>query len=241
MRSYLASCSACAAARIRVARASSSTAPRTPRDAGAIWPRAAIEPRPRGIARVSSHSRRLRRVAVVRTYLTLDHPSELRPARAPALDTTIRLERRDPCPIALYRRLYREVGGPWFWHERLNWTDAALEAHLASPDVAVWELAVGGESAGYFELRRHDDDSVEIQYFGLVPKFIGRGLGGMMLTRAVEEAWLMRARRVWLHTCTLDSPRALPAYKARGFREYRTERLAVDIEGDAVVAERRAD
>lgn len=95
-----------------------------------------------------------------------------------------------------------------------------------------------GESAGYFELQRHDDGSVEIDYFGLIPKFIGRGLGGPMLTRAVQEAWGMRAKRVWLHTCTLDSPRALPGYKARGFREYKTERLEVDIEGSEVVGER---
>lgn len=97
---------------------------------------------------------------------------------------------------------------------------------------------VDGESAGYFELQRQDDGSVEIVYFGLVPKFIGRGLGGPLLTRAVEEAWTMGAKRVWLHTCTLDSPRALPGYKARGFREFRTERLEVDIEGSQVVGER---
>ncbi len=96
-----------------------------------------------------------------------------------------------------------------------------------------------GESAGYFELQRHDDGAVEIVYFGLTPGFIGRGLGGMMLTRAVREAWDMDATRVWLHTCTLDSERALPGYKARGFREYKTERLEVDIDGTEVVGERK--
>lgn len=120
----------------------------------------------------------------------------------------------------------------------MHWTDDELAQHLAAPNVGIWELLVGDESAGYFELYRHDGGSVEIDYFGLIPKFIGRGLGGMMLTRAVEEAWAMGARRVWLHTCTLDSPRALPGYKARGFREFKTERLEVDIEGTQVVAER---
>jgi GNAT superfamily N-acetyltransferase len=138
----------------------------------------------------------------------------------------------------LYRRLYRDVGAQWFWHDRLEWSDAELAEHLAAPNVAFWELQVSGESAGYFELQLHDDGSVEISYFGLVPKFIGRGLGGMMLTRAVEEAWAMGGSRVWLHTCTLDSPNALPGYKARGFREYRTQRLEVDIEGSEVVGER---
>lgn len=95
-----------------------------------------------------------------------------------------------------------------------------------------------GESAGYFELQRHDDDTVEIAYFGLTPQFIGKGLGGPLLTRAVDEAWKMNGKNVWLHTCTLDSDRALPNYKARGFREYRTERLEVEIEGNEVVGER---
>ena len=79
---------------------------------------------------------------------------------------------------------------------------------------------------------------MEIVYFGLVPSFIGKGIGGAMLTRAVRAAHAMGAMRVWLHTCTLDSPNALPAYQARGFRSYRTERLEVELDGARVVAER---
>ena len=175
----------------------------------------------------------------MRTYLTLDDPAALRPRTTPpAADA--RIERRSPCPVPLYRRLYREVGEQWYWHDRLDWSDAALAAHLASPDVGVWELMVR-DSAGYFELQKHDDDSVEIVYFGLTPPHIGRGFGGWMLTRAVEEGFAMGANRVWLHTCTLDSPRALPSYQARGFRPYRTQRLEVEIDGTSVVSERLLD
>lgn len=145
---------------------------------------------------------------------------------------------RAPCPVPLYRRLYRDVGGDYFWHDRLEWTDGELAAYLARPDVAVWEALVRGASAGYFELRRHDDGSVEIAYFGLIVAFVGRGLGGLMLTRAAEEAWAFGAHRVWLHTCTLDSPHALPNYKARGFVEFKTERLEVELDGKTVVRER---
>lgn len=134
--------------------------------------------------------------------------------------------------------MYRDVGEPWYWHDRLAWTDEELARHLARADVGVWELLVDGESAGYFELQRHDDGAVEIVYFGLTPKFMDRGLGGPLLTRAVAEAFAMGGTRVWLHTCTLDSPRALPGYRARGFREYRTQRLDVEIEGSRVLAER---
>jgi GNAT superfamily N-acetyltransferase len=150
----------------------------------------------------------------------------------------VRVEPRDPCDVARYRRLYRDVGQMWYWHERLKWTDQELEAHLTDPNVGVWELLVDDESAGYFELYRHAAADVEISYFGLLPKFIGRGLGGMLLERAVREAWAFGAGRVWLHTCTLDSPNALPGYQARGFRPFKTEKLEVDIDGNEVVAER---
>jgi GNAT superfamily N-acetyltransferase len=177
-----------------------------------------------------------RRVEVVRTYLELDDPSRFRkPARAPA---NARIEKLAPCPVGTYRRLYRDVGGLWYWHDRLEWSDEQLADYLARDDVGIWEITVDGTSAGYFELQRQENDSIEIVYFGLTPPFIGRGLGGFLLGRAVEEAWAMGGRRVWLHTCTLDSERALPNYKARGFREFRTQRLEVEIDGQEVVGER---
>jgi GNAT superfamily N-acetyltransferase len=178
----------------------------------------------------------LRTVEVVRTYLELRNPADLRGVSFS--EPRARVERRSPCAVPLYRRLYKEVGEDWYWHDRLEWSDEALAAHLARPDVAVFELMVGDESAGYFELGRHGDGSVEIVYFGLNPRFIGKGLGGPLLSRAVEEGWKMSASRVWLHTCTLDSERALPNYRARGFLPFKTERLEVDIEGKHVVSER---
>lgn len=178
----------------------------------------------------------MKTVQVTRTYLEMRNPAELRGVLFS--DPAARIERRSPCPVALYRRLYREVGEDWYWHSRLEMSDEELAAHLAKPNVTVFELMVGSESAGYFELKRHDDGAVEIEYFGLTPRFIGRKLGGALLTRAVEEAWKLGASRVWLHTCTLDSEHALPNYRARGFQPFKKERLEVDIEGKDVVAER---
>jgi len=182
----------------------------------------------------------LRRVEVVRTYLALDTPPQFRATTKQPSARDIGIERRLPCPVPLYRRLYKEVGEQWYWHDRLEWSDEELAAYLAKPNVGVWEVTASGgnKSAGYFELQRHEDGGVEIAFFGLKPEFIGQGLGGWMLGRAVEEAWAMDAKRVWLHTCTLDSDRALPNYLARGFRPYRTERLEVEIEGNEVVGER---
>ena len=180
----------------------------------------------------------MRRVEVVRTYLALDDTARLRPSSYAAPAPPPR--RVDPCPVPLYRRLYKEVGEQWYWHDRLEWSDEKLAAYLSSPNVSVWVVEDGNSIVGYYELLRHGDASVEIAYFGLTPPYIGRGIGGWLLTHAVEQAWRMggTVNRVWLHTCTLDSDRALPNYLARGFVPFKTERLEVDIEGNAVVGER---
>jgi ribosomal protein S18 acetylase RimI-like enzyme len=166
-------------------------------------------------------------VQVVRTYLEMSAPGELRPA--PPADERTRLERVDACPASFFRYLYVAVGSAYHWIDRLAWTDQDIRRYLATPGVTLWVLYVSGAPAGYFELRRHEDASVEIAYFGLLPEFIGRGLGKYMLTEAVRQAWADGARRVWLHTCTLDGPAALPNYRARGFREFKEEVYSIDL------------
>ncbi|PYQ20368.1 MAG: N-acetyltransferase [Acidobacteria bacterium] len=167
------------------------------------------------------------KVAVTRTYLEMTRPEELVAARLD--DPTVQVERALHCPASFFRYLYVEVGRRYQWEDRLPWTDEQLRARLDHPGVSLWVLRVKGSPAGYFELERHQDGSVEVAYFGLLPEFIGRGLGKHLLTIAVETAWSLDARRVWLHTCTLDDPAALPNYRARGFRPYRDEVYETEV------------
>ena len=160
-----------------------------------------------------------------RTYLELRAPDALRPGRAPVSPPV--LARAERLGAAEYRALYTLVGERWRWRDRLAWGDAELESYLRDPGVAVWVARVGDDVAGYFELRSLAGDATEIVYFGLAPQFIGRGLGGWLLTRAVEVAFAAGAHRIVLNTCTLDSPRALPNYLARGFRIVREEEYEV--------------
>src|ERR1700737_4219273 len=166
-------------------------------------------------------------IEVVRTYLELRDRPPLRPARVP--NANQRLALRRPFSAEEYRALYTRVGERWNWRDRLQLSIEALDAYLASPDCRVWTLHVGGETAGYFELQRYADGRVEIMYFGLAAAFIGRGLGGWMLTQAVEDAFAFGATHVTLHTCTLDAPSALPNYIARGFVIVREERYEEEV------------
>jgi GNAT superfamily N-acetyltransferase len=134
---------------------------------------------------------------------------------------------RIPSP-ELNRFFYTAVGSDWFWIDRLSWTYAQWLAWLDRPELETWIGSLEGTPAGYFELERQGE-SVELAYFGLLPRFIGKGLGGSLLTSAVCRAWELGASRVWLHTCSLDGPAALPAYQARGFRIFHEERLVNDF------------
>ena len=158
---------------------------------------------------------------VVVTDLEMLAPGQLRAAGAPRLDADLVLARR-PAP-EFSRFLYRAVGGDWYWLDRLDWTLEQWRAWVGDPGYVLHSAWVDGVPAGYVELLsvpRPDAAAadVEIAYFGLLPGFAGHGLGGWLLTRAVEAAWaLPGTARVWLHTCELDSPAALGNYRARGF------------------------
>lgn len=165
-------------------------------------------------------------IEVTRTYLEMRHPSELNAALSN--DPLICLEQQPDCSVELFRELYAEVGRNYHWIDRLSWTDEDIAKYLLQSEISLWLMTYRGETAGYFELRKCEDESTEVAYFGLLPEFIGRGLGKHLLTCAIEQAWTDGANRIWLHTCTLDDPAAMPNYLKRGFRPFKTEKYEVE-------------
>lgn len=169
-----------------------------------------------------------RPITVVRTYLELNSRAGFRPSRL--TDPKASLERVARCSVELSRTLYHDVGATYHWHDRRAWSDAELDAYLTQPGFSVWLMRYDGKLAGFFELRTDDDGSIEIALFGLLKEFFGRGLGKHMLHGAVEAAWGQGAPRVWLHTCTLDSPVALANYLGRGFTPFKKETYEIEAE-----------
>jgi hypothetical protein len=173
-------------------------------------------------------------------YLEQTSPDDLRPARRPDLD--VQVVRAEIASPEFSRFLYTAVGGDWRWVDRLPWTWRQWKEWLDRPGTETWVAWLRGTPAGYVELSAHDGQGdVEISYFGLLPYAIGRGLGGYLLTVGTSRAWDLAERwpglpptsRVWVHTCSLDGPAALPNYQARGFRVYDTKVEPAKIEGGA--------
>jgi GNAT superfamily N-acetyltransferase len=159
------------------------------------------------------------------TYLEMTAPPVRAPLPAPRADLEVRLARQPT--RSFYRYLYDAIGRDWTWVVRRLLPDEELERILADPAVEVNVMWVAGVPAGYAELDRRRPQEVELAYFGLLPEFIGCGLGRWLLDWTVHHAWRRRPRRLWVHTCDLDHPRALAVYQNAGFRVYdeRTEQL----------------
>jgi len=155
-------------------------------------------------------------------------PSELKAARSD--DPLITIELQTDCSVELFRSLYAEVGGNYYWIDRLPWTDEQIATYLQQPEVSLWLMTYDGQVAGYFELKKCEDGSTEIAYFGLMPSFIGRGLGKHLLTSATEQAWADGANRVWLQTDKLNerSQRAMERIGAKREGELRDDRISFD-------------
>jgi GNAT superfamily N-acetyltransferase len=158
-------------------------------------------------------------VEVTITYLEMEHPAMFRPAEAAPGDVT--LERLDPADAEVAEQFYNDVGNDYFWLERAKWGADKWRDELETPGTEFWILSHDEEEAGFFLLTEPQPRTSEILYLGLLPGFEGRGLGGHLLSCAIERAWATGADRVLVNTCTLDHPAALPNYLARGFEVVR--------------------
>ncbi len=165
------------------------------------------------------------RIAVNVTFLRM----ERRPAEAKSLPEDCSLVRLPSPTVAFYRYLYATVGGPYCWWLRRVAPDREIADLLASPAISIHVLYRDGEPAGFFELDARTGTDVNLAYFGLMPQFIGHGIGYRFLCAAIDAAWLLQPTAVRVNTCTADHPRALPAYLRAGFKPIRTVREVWDI------------
>jgi GNAT superfamily N-acetyltransferase len=150
-------------------------------------------------------------VAAVVTYLEMTTPPTEPVPRGSLQLRRVRLGADE------YRALFRKVGAPWLWFSRLAMTDADLESVIGDPGVELFERAAVEAVVGMLELDFRVPRECEIAFVGLVPELSGQGHGRWLLAEAVRRGWRDGVSRVHVHTCSLDHPAALAAYRRAGF------------------------
>ena len=166
------------------------------------------------------------KIASVVTYLEIRERTSLSPSEAPPGMTFRRVLQPD---LNWYRKLYCEVGEEWLWFSRLRMNDQELTGVLHDPLVEIFALSSGGDDKGLLELDCRSLPDVEIASFGLTADLVGQGAGRYLMACALQAAWAHSPQRVWVHTCTLDSERALSFYIKAEFVPYKR---AIEVSDD---------
>jgi len=156
-------------------------------------------------------------LAAVVTYLEMCSPPE-----QPVPPSPLTLKRVDVPQPEHYRQLFRLIGGPWLWFSRLLLDDAHLAAIIQHPKVELYAVRdEAGREVGMLELDFREGHECELAFIGLVPELSGKGHGRWLLAEAVRRAWRDGIDRIHVHTCSLDHPAALSAYRRAGFTPYK--------------------
>lgn len=152
-------------------------------------------------------------LAAVVTYLEISARSLVAVPESPL--TLRRVEVPQP---EHYRELFRLVGAPWLWFSRLIVDDAHLASIIQHPKVELYTVVDEADrEVGILELDFREPHECELAFIGLVPRLSGIGHGRWLLSEALQRAWRDDVARVHVHTCSLDHPAALGAYRRAGF------------------------
>jgi len=156
-------------------------------------------------------------LAAVVTFLEM-----LEKPAGPVPPSPLSLRRVERPDLDNYRALFRLVGAQWLWFSRLAMDDSKLAAIIHDPGVELYIVEGGGpEAVGMLELDFREAGACELAFIGLVPDLAGKGHGRWLLAEALRLAWRDGTARVHVHTCTLDHPAALAAYRRAGFVPFR--------------------
>ena len=157
------------------------------------------------------------KLAAVVTYLEMRTP----PPIAATTMSEFAIRREENADLDWYRDLFRKIGGPWLWFSRLRMSDDQLRAILHNPLVDIFVLSHNGVYGGLLEFDRRKMPDIEILYFGVTAALMGKGAGRALLEHCLPLEWAHRPKRIWLHTCSWDHPKALAFYIKAGFVPYK--------------------
>ena len=165
---------------------------------------------------------------ISRKYLEIKSLSDLRESQKPSSNYIINLV--EPKDFQLNKFLYKKVGKKYRWVERLIWTNQNWIEYVSNKNLSTYVLKDDDNLVGYFELIFCETkQEIEIAYFGILEDYFGKKLGGFLLSEAIKKSFLKGAKRIWVHTCSLDHKNALKNYLSRGMEIFKSEVFKKEI------------
>ena len=136
------------------------------------------------------------------------------------------LEKVNQPNFQLNKFFYKEIGKKHSWTDRLVWDEKKWIDYLEDSRVNTYILKHNNDFIGYFEqIFDKNNLDCEIAYFGILEEYIGKKLGGYLLSEAIKISFNIGSKRIWVHTCSLDHKNALQNYLSRGMKVFKSETL----------------
>ena len=158
---------------------------------------------------------------IFRKYLEIKSIDDLNEVQKPSFSYSLNLiESRD---FQINKFLYKQIGKKYHWIDRLSWADKNWIAYVSNKNLITYFLKNNDDLVGYCELiLNKEKQEIEIAYFGILEEYFGKKLGGFFLSEIIKKSFLLNAKRVWVHTCSLDHKNALKNYLARGMEVFKS-------------------
>jgi len=163
---------------------------------------------------------------VSRFFLEINSIKELKYSKYFENDLSIKKENKTNKDLPKF--LYKEIGKDYNWKDRLDWSDDNWIRLISNPNYGLYTIFKNADLVGYYELISDEHKNFEIAYFGIFKEYFKKKIGGFLLCHAIEDSFCKGAKRVWVHTCTLDHPNALKNYIARGMKIFKSEELNIN-------------
>ena len=159
-----------------------------------------------------------------RKYLQIKSLNELNEVKKPSENYFV--DKSDPVNFELHKFFYKQIGKNHHWTDRLNWSNQNWINYTSQKNIYTYILKDKSEFVGFYELIIHEKNKeAEISYFGIFKEYFGKRLGGFLLSEAIKQSFNLGAKKVFVHTCSLDHENALKNYISRGMEIYKAETL----------------
>ena len=165
--------------------------------------------------------------SIKRNYLEINSIIDLNEKPKPSDKLTVSLiNSRD---FELNKFFYKEIGKKHRWVDRLSWSNNQWVKYVNDSKVRTFILRESDNLVGYYEqIFSKDKSECEIAYFGILKEYFGKKFGGYLLSDAIKKSFEFGAKRVWVHTCSLDHKHALKNYLSRGMKIFKSEVININ-------------
>jgi len=165
---------------------------------------------------------------ISRKYLEIKSINYLKEVQKPSKNFSLSFTKLND--FQLNKFFYKQIGKKYYWIDRLIWTDQNWTNYVSDKNLSTYVLKNGEDLVGYYELIFDEKrQEAEIAYLGVLEEYFGKKLGGFLLSDAIKKSFFLGAKRVWVHTCSLDHRNAFKNYLSRGMKVFKSEILKREI------------